>query len=416
MIRPRMSEPFYIRRFDNGLTLLAERMPDVRSAAMNLLVPAGADTDPAGGRGSATVLAEMVMRGAGDRDARALTEHLDDLGLARSSGAGLHHARFTAAALAPNVMQGLAAYADVVRRPRLADEAFEPSRDLAVQALEGLQDNPQSLVMTRLREVAWPAPYGRNAMGELADLARLTSAAVRADFTARYSPRGAILAVAGDVDVARLSEDADRLFADWSAPAVPAVTLSSPESDVTFVEQDSQQTHIAVAHPTASETDADYYLSRLAVEVLSGGMSGRLFTEIREKKGLCYSVYASYSSAPGLGGVLSYAGTSNDRAQATLDGLLHELRRLREGVTGDELDRAKIGLRAGTVMSGESSGARSAALARDWFIRGRLRTLDEILAAIDAVTPAAMNRYLADHPAGPFTVVLLGPRRLDVAA
>ena len=192
--------------------------------------------------------------------------------------------------------------------------------------------------------------------------------------------------------------------------------LSPPAHRFRFVEQDSQQTHIAMAYPAAAETDEDYYRARLAVETLSGGMSGRLFTEIREKKGLCYSVTAGYTSAPSLASIFCYAGTSNDRAQATLDGLLHELRRMEQGITASELDRAKIGLKAATVMSGESSGARSAALARDWFIRGRLRTLDEILTAIDRISLAEMNRYLSETPAGPFTIVLLGPRQLEVAA
>ena len=168
----------------------------------------------------------------------------------------------------------------------------------------------------------------------------------------------------------------------------------------------------------------DYYHARLAVEVLSGGMSGRLMGEIREKQGLCYSVYATYASLAGpelrgehergLASVFCYAGTSNERAQATLDGLVRELSRLREGVSEDELNRAKIGLKAATVMSGESTSARASALIRDWTVRRRLRPLDEITSAIDAVSLSDLNAWLADHPAGEFTTVLVGPKALEL--
>jgi predicted Zn-dependent peptidase len=158
----------------------------------------------------------------------------------------------------------------------------------------------------------------------------------------------------------------------------------------------------------------DYYTVRLAVEVLSGGMSGRLFTEVREKRGLCYSVWAGYSSLKDQGSILGYAGTSNDRAQATLDCFISELHRMEQGVTPAELDRAKTGLKASTIMTGESTSARAGAIAHDFFIRGRIRTLDEIKAAIDSITVDKVNDYLKKNKAGPFTIVIVGPKELKL--
>ena len=238
---------------------------------------------------------------------------------------------------------------------------------------------------------------------------------LRRDFTARYVPRGAILAVAGDVDFDEWRRAGDEFLGDWHAPEPPAMEITAPPGGTRFIEQDSQQTHIALAYPAAKELDEEYFLARLAVEVLSGGMSGRLFTEIREKRGLCYSVSAGYSSTPAVASVFCYAGTSNERAQQTLDALMHELRRMREGVTEDELARAKIGLKAGTVMSGESSSARAGAIARDWFIHGRLRTLDEIIDRVNGVTLSELNRYLAQRPVSEVTTVLIGPRTLEAS-
>jgi len=133
-----------------------------------------------------------------------------------------------------------------------------------------------------------------------------------------------------------------------------------------------------IAYPSIPETADDYYVMRLAMEVLSGGMSGRLFTEVREKRALVYSVWAGYTSLKGSGSILGYAGTSNDRAQATLDCFITELHRFTEGVTAAELARAKTGLKASTIMQGESTSARAGAIAHDFFMRGRIRTLDEI--------------------------------------
>jgi predicted Zn-dependent peptidase len=153
---------------------------------------------------------------------------------------------------------------------------------------------------------------------------------------------------------------------------------------------------------------------RLAVEALSGGLSGRLFTEIREKRGLCYSVWAGYTATKELGGVLAYAGSSNERAQATLDCLIGEIHRLAEGITAAELDRAKTGLKAATIMQGESTSARAGAIAHDYFMRGRVRTLDEIKSQIDRVSVERVNEYLKRNLPGPFTVVTVGAKELKI--
>jgi predicted Zn-dependent peptidase len=143
-------------------------------------------------------------------------------------------------------------------------------------------------------------------------------------------------------------------------------------------------------------------------------MSGRLFTEIREKRGLVYNVWAGYSSLKGQGSILGYAGTSNDRAQATLETFITELHRFSDGVTKEELDRAKTGLKAATIMQGESTSARAGAIAHDFFMRGRIRTLDEIKNAIDAVSLDRVNAYLKQNKPGPFTIVTVGPKELKL--
>jgi predicted Zn-dependent peptidase len=407
-----LSERYFQHTFPNGLTLLAEQMPGVQSAAMTFLVPAGAATDPVDRSGSATVLSDLVLRGAGARDSRALTDHLDSLGLQRSSSVGIHHTRFGCAALASKVMQGLEVYADIVRRPHLPESGFEAARDLALQALAGIEDEPRQKLMIKLREWHFPSPYGRNSMGQEDHLAKLTVDLAKVDHGRRYHARDSILSVAGNIDFKSLRDAVEKQFGDWDGQHETPVEVLPPPGNYHHEDQKSEQTHIGIAYPSVTETDPQYYTARLAVEVLSGGMSGRLFTEVREKRALCYSVWAGYSSLKGQGSILGYAGTSNDRAQATLDCFVSELHRLEKGVTPAELDRAKTGLKASTIMQGESTSARAGAIAHDFFIRGRIRTLEEIKDAIDAVTVDRVNDYLKRNTAGPFTIVTVGPKEL----
>src|SRR5688572_18899086 len=203
-------------------------MPAMQSAAMTFLVPAGAATDPVDRSGSATVLCDLVLRGAGQRDSRALTDYLDSLGLQRSSSVGVHHTRFGSAALAAKVMRGLEVYADIVRRPHLPDDGFESARDLALQALAGIEDEPRQKLMIKLREWHLPSPYGRNSMGQKDHLEKLTLDLSRVDHARRYHARDAILSVAGQVDFERLREEIGAHFGDWNGQSEPGVEILPP--------------------------------------------------------------------------------------------------------------------------------------------------------------------------------------------
>lgn len=389
-------------------------MPGMQSAAMTFLVPAGGANDPVGASGSAAVLSDLVLRGAGSRDSHELTDYLDSLGLQRSSSVGTYHTRFGCAALAEKVIESLPAYADIVQRPHLPAPGFQAARNLAVQGLSGVDDEPRQKLLIKLREYHWGFPLGRNSMGMIEDLEKLTLEFSKSDYTQRYHARDAILAVAGNIDFEPLKKQVGQLFGQWSSEATPVLAQQLPEGQVHHEMQESEQTHIGIAYPSVTETDPDYYAMRMAIEILSGGMSGRLFTEVREKRGLVYNVSAGYSSLKGQGSILGYAGTSNDRAQATLDCFIAELHRLTLGVTEQELGRAKIGLKAATIMQDESTSARAGAIAHDFFLRGRIRTLDEIKSAVDSITLDQVNHYLKTHPPGPFTIVTVGPKALKI--
>ncbi|MGB7161207.1 MAG: pitrilysin family protein [Tepidisphaeraceae bacterium] len=409
-----MAERYFQHTFPNGLTLLGERMPGMQSAAMTLMLPAGSATDPVDRSGSATVLSDLVLRGAGSRDSKQLTDHLDRLGLQRSASVGVHHSRFGCAGLSDRVIEGLGAYADVVRRPHMPEAGFDAARDLALQSLAGLEDEPRQKLLIKLREWHLPSPYGRSSMGTKESLAKLTLELARADHAQRYHSEGAIMALAGNIEFDAIRSEVEKHFGSWNGQTQGDVNVMPPPGNFHHEDQPSEQTHIGIAYPSIPETHEDYYTVRMAMEVLSGGMSGRLFTEVREKRGLCYSVWAGYMSLKSQGSILGYAGTSNDRAQATLDCFMTELHRLGEGVSEAELARAKTGLKASTIMSGESTSSRAGTIAHDYFMRGRIRTLDEIKSAIDGVTVDRVNAYLKANTPGPFTIVTVGPKELKL--
>jgi predicted Zn-dependent peptidase len=181
---------------------------------------------------------------------------------------------------------------------------------------------------------------------------------------------------------------------------------------VCHLAKDTTQTQLALAFASVPFGHAEYYAAHGAVQVLSGGMGARLFTEVREKRGLCYAVSASYQTFKDRAAILCYAGTTTERAQETLDVTLAELRGLEAGVTDEEVQRVQAGLKSSVIMQEESTSARAGALASDWYYLGRVRTVEEIQAAIDGLTPARITAYIKAHPSRDLTLVTLGKNPL----
>ena len=258
----------------------------------------------------------------------------------------------------------------------------------------------------------YPPPLSQDRRGKIEDIEALTAEDVRAQYSRLFRPNGAILSVAGNVEWDKLRSQVDRLFAKWKPLDDPDLTPQAHEPKSQHLPKDTQQTQIAFALPSAQVGHPLYYAARAAEGVLSGGMSARLFTEVREKRGLCYSVGVRHGTFKGRGTMVGYAGTGAERAQQTLDVTVGELRRLKDGVTDDEIDRVKAGLKSSLIMQEESTSARAGAIATDWYLLGRVRSFDEIQAAIDGLTPAAVIEYLEHFPVRNLTLVTLGPEPL----
>ena len=257
-------------QYPNGLVLVAESMPHVQSAAFNLLLPAGAAFDREGYFGSASMLAEWITRGAGGRDSRAVLDALDNLGGSHGEGAQTLHTSVSAATLGRNLIPALEIFADIILRPHLIDDEVEPIRALAIQNLQGLEDDPGSKVIYELRRRHFPDPWGRPSPGTIEDIEKITPDILRAFHRAHYQPGGAILAVAGALDWDHLKEAVGRLFEDWEPLPEPSISAKFTGARRDHLAKETQQTQIALAYPTVTVTSPEYYEARAMIGILGG--------------------------------------------------------------------------------------------------------------------------------------------------
>jgi predicted Zn-dependent peptidase len=409
-----VSNAILSQTYENGLVLVAEPIPSLESAAFSFLVPAGCAYDPRAASGLSGLTCEMALRGSGDRDSRAFIEELERLGVERGESVSDAHVSYRGATLAKSLLPALELFADLILRPAFPPDQLEAARQVALQELRAIEDEPSQRVMLELRRRQYPFPFGRSSHGEQAAVESLSIDDIRAFHAKYYRPQGTILGVAGRFDWEALKEQVGRLFASWQAPDVERLQAERRAEPIAHVPYESHQTQIGISFDSVPYRDPDYFQAWGAVGVLSGGSSSRLFTEVREKRGLCYSVYASQHSLRDRGCVLCYAGTSADRAQETLDVTLNELRRIVQGVEAEELRRLKARIKSALIMQQESSSSRSSSLAHDYYHLGRVRTLDEVSAIIDALSCDSINGYLTKHPPADFRIVTLGPTPLQV--
>jgi predicted Zn-dependent peptidase len=399
----------------NGMKIIVQPMKDVQSAAMTLMIPAGSVNDVEGKLGTAAILAELFPRGAAELSARDLSSAMDNLGLQRSVSGGVGHITFSTATTADRILQAIPLLAKMVQHPHLDEQQFAPARDLVLQSLHAQEDEPKQRLGQQLRRCSYAAPWGNPAEGSLAQIENISLADVQNHFQRLIRPNAAIIGIAGHVNPDAIHDAIRLAFSDWQPGEDITLTSGSVQDSPFHIEHDSAQTHIGLAWPTVPYRHERYFAGWAAVSVLSGGMSSRLFTEVREKRGLCYAVSASINTLRHEARVLAYAGTTNERAQETLDVTVAEIRRLHEGLTDAELQRCKARAKSALIMQQESTMARASSLARDTYHLGRVLLLDEIHQRIDALTIDHVRQFAVDYAPERMTLVTIGPQPLDAA-
>lgn len=407
-------EKFLHHKFENGFSLVAQPMPWLASAAFAFALPAGCRYDHANHVGTASFTSEMVQRGCGSLDSRQFIEQLQLLGVDYNSSVSNFHTWFGGAMKATELHDTLSIYRDVVRTPHIPESQFEDGRMVCLQEIMAMEDDLSRKALREVRMRHYGDPDGRSPDGTVESISSIDVNQIRSFVEKHYQPDGSILAVAGKIDFDALKDHVAELFADWKKGDPPQAQASTPQRGVHHIPFDSEQTHIALACPGVAYTHEDFYTHRAAIGVLSDGLSSRLFHEVREKRGLCYSVFATCHSVGKRGAVIAYSGTSAGRAQETLDVLVSELHRMKQGIDQEELDRLKVQFRSSMIMQQESCRSRAGSIASDWYHLGRVRDIEEINQIITDLTADGINEFLVDRYPHDFDLVTLGPNPLQL--
>ncbi len=410
-----MKQQLYTATLDNGITVLGEEMPGVESVAVAFHVPAGGIHDPPGRCGLATLAGEMSLRGAGGRTSREIVDTLDGAGAVWSNGVTTTHTTVAAAMIPRQLPEVLSVFADLIRRPDLPPDQFEAAQQMVLQTIAGIEDDPAHRAIAALKRLHMPSPWGMPTEGIAEDVEDATLDDVKNFLSRRMGPAGMIVAIAGRIVWADMLRQFEQLLGDWTGG--PAITIpTGPRGPfVCHIPHDSEQTHVALAWSMPPARDDESAKCRAVLSVLGGGTSSRLFTEVREKRGLCYGVSAGYASQRDFGMALCHAGTTAARAQETLNVMLAEIDRLPGSLDADELERVKARVTAGLVMQQESTTSRADSLAGQWYHLGRLRTMEEDLARYDSLDIRLLEDWLASRPPRDLSVVSLGPEPLEVS-
>ena len=400
----------------NGLTVLSEHVPGVRSVAFGAWVRAASIHESPDRMGVSRLLEHMVFKGTERRSAKDIAISLEALGGSLDAYTAREHTSYQARVLDEHLEIAADVIGDLVFRPLLRDADLKLERKVVLEEISMVEDTPDDLVFELHSEAMWGShPYGFSILGTRDTVAGLRARDLRDLHARAYHPPHLVVAAAGNVDHDQLLEVLGATgWGDVPRGDTPRLDDPRPAPTVTghrHVDKDTTQTHIVFGAPTMAVGDPRRYALLLASTVLGGGMSSRLFQRVREELGLAYAVYTyqSFQRYTGMHGV--YVGTAPETAAAATEAIIEELTRIAtSGVTLEELDAGKGQLKGQLTLSMESVTNRMYRAASCELYDEPYRTLDEILALIDAITDddvRAVSREYLDPSVQ--TVLSLGP-------
>ncbi|WP_425092728.1 M16 family metallopeptidase [Tropicimonas sp. S265A] len=378
----------------NGFRIVSEAMPGLKSAAVGIWVQAGGRHERIEQNGIAHFLEHMAFKGTQKRSTLQIAEAIEDVGGYINAYTSREVTAYYARVLESDVALAVDVIADILRNPVFDPNEIEVERGVILQEIGQALDTPDDVVFDWLQEQAFDGQaLGRTILGPTE---RVRSFA-RDDFfrfvEAHYNPQNMVLAAAGAVDHAALVKLAEALFGDMQARPRGAVDPAEFTCGEARMIKPLEQVHFALALPGHGYLDDAVYTGQVYATAMGGGMSSRLFQEVREKRGLCYSIFAQAGSWEETGMLTLYAGTSATEIAELTDITLSELRRSAADMSSEEVARARAQMKSGLLMGLESPSARAERLARLVGIWGRVPPLDETLARIDAVTTGDVKAY-----------------------
>jgi len=408
-----LPENYFYHRLANGIEILGQSMPSLSSITFGLQFDAAVVNEPEDKTGLAHLFEYMLFQGTKEKDARALNEAFESLGARKGASTGLEVAQVMAQIVHTKFDATLALISELILTSTFPKDELEQMRNIILQEIRRRDDEPMSRISELVRSTFYRGTaLARPLLGTSENVRGLQRYDLRQFWKERYQPNNMLFAIAGKFDWPHVVEQVEKHFGAWQGSATPSPEqYPVPEHRIALEFQEGKQEHITLMVPFANYTDPDYYPSMVLTEVLGGNMASRLFVEVREKRGLVYSVSAGQSSNKHIGAMRIYAGTKPEQAHECLEVIINELRKLeREGITADELERAKIQLKSENVMRSEGSGARMGAIARSWWFERKIHTIQEVKESIDAVTQESILELLHNHSLlSPMTVAAIGP-------
>jgi predicted Zn-dependent peptidase len=379
-----------VTRLESGLVVVTDEMPHLETASLGVWVGSGSRDEQPAEHGISHLLEHMAFKGTTRRSARQIAEEIEAVGGDLNAATSVETTAYYARVLRADVPLALDVLSDI-----LADPTFDPvelgrEQNVIVQEIGAAEDTPDDLIFDYLQEIAFPGqPVGRPILGTPDTVRGFTDANLRTYLSRNYRGPDMVVAATGAVRHEAVVADVARHFVTFKGPAAPVPERARFGGGAKVAPRDLEQAHLAMALEGVSQKDDSLFSLQVFTSALGGGMSSRLFQEVREERGLCYTIYSFHSPFSDTGMFGLYAGTDGKDAPELMRVVIDQLAETAETLTEAEVARAKAQMKAGLLMALESSRARAEQVARQFIAYGRPIPLEEIVAKVDAVTVAS---------------------------
>ena len=376
-----------VARLPSGLVVITDAMPHLESASLGVWVGAGSRDERSDEHGISHLLEHMAFKGTTRRTARQIAEEIEAVGGDLNAATSAETTAYYARVLRADVPLALDVLSDILTDPAFDPDELRREQNVIVQEIGAAEDTPDDLVWDRLQEVAFAGqPIGRSILGTRATVRSFDRARLSAYLSRNYRGPDMVIVAAGAVEHAAVVSEVERRFASFVGPAAPLPEPARFIGGSRIERRELEQVHVALALQGLPQRDPDLYSLQVFTSILGGGMSSRLFQEVREQRGLCYAIYAFHSPYADSGMFGLYAGTDADDVAELMRVVVGEIHAAAETISDAEVARAKAQMKAGLLMALESSSARAEQLARQIIAWGRPIPLEEIVAKVEAVT------------------------------
>jgi predicted Zn-dependent peptidase len=374
----------------NGLVVVTETMPHVRSVSAGIWIRTGSRSETPELNGISHFIEHMLFKGTSRRTAEDIAREVDSVGGMVDAFTAKEMTCFNTRVLDEHLDAVFDVLADMVLDPKFPAEEIERERSVILEEIRMVEDNPEDLVHEMFSRNLWGQhPLGRPILGTSETVSSFDRDAINSAFRRCYAPNNIVVTAAGNISHQRMLDLVAPRFGDGK-PSVNTYADASPAPVAELAsrsKRELEQVHICIGVPACSMTDSRRYVVSVLNNLLGSGMSSRLFQNIREKQGLAYAIFSETNHYSDAGMLSIYAGTSLETAERLITSVTSELRNLKENsVTADELRRCKANLKGGTLLSLESTGSRMSDLARQFLYFGSYTSPENRIAAMEAVT------------------------------